>query len=300
MNIRLVPDFKRGNFALVVLGDFLREKIEPSSELSFVTAYFTIYGYAALREELEQIERLRLLFGEPRFIREVDPDKSAGKQFLIDSSGLRIANQLSQRAIARVSKEQPLQLFTRGHARVFVLGFGEAKDESWATPQVRRAFEASSDLWLEVSHDPGSEPDAAAKREQLTHNPDGRSFFDVLEPAVRVRARLVESFDQFFDVASRSDADVAQLIRDNKVHIAVDLKGYTTDSRIGILAQRAAPIQVSYMGFPASTGADFINYVIADRIVLPLLRQVVTPWSSASTRSNSSLCSSVMPQSLKW
>jgi len=88
-----------------------------------------------------------------------------------------------------------------------------------------------------------------------------------------VRARLVESFDQFFDVASRSDADVAQLIRDNKVHIAVDLKGYTTDSRIGILAQRAAPIQVSYMGFPASTGADFINYVIADRIVLPLDQQ---------------------------
>ncbi len=51
--------------------------------------------------QLEQVERLRLLFGEPRFIREVDPDKSAGKQFLIDSSGLRIANQLSQRAIAR-------------------------------------------------------------------------------------------------------------------------------------------------------------------------------------------------------
>jgi len=88
-----------------------------------------------------------------------------------------------------------------------------------------------------------------------------------------VRARLVKSFDRFFDVQSRSDADVAALIRENKVHIAVDLKGYTTDSRIGILAQRAAPIQASYMGFPASTGADFIDYVIADRIVLPLDQQ---------------------------
>jgi SNF2 family DNA or RNA helicase len=95
------PSNIRDNHTRGNVGDFLREKIEPSSELSFVTAYFTIYGYAALREELEQIERLRLLFGEPRFIREVDPDKSAGKQFLIDSSGLRIANQLSQRAIAR-------------------------------------------------------------------------------------------------------------------------------------------------------------------------------------------------------
>jgi protein O-GlcNAc transferase len=74
-------------------------------------------------------------------------------------------------------------------------------------------------------------------------------------------------------VAFRSDGDVAKLIRDNKVHIAVDLKGYTTDSRIGILAQRAAPIQASYMGFPASTGAEFIDYIIADRIVLPFDQQ---------------------------
>jgi uncharacterized protein len=88
----------------------------------------------------------------------------------------------------KVSKDQPLRVFERGQGRVFILGFGEAKDESWATPQVRRAFEASSDLWLEVSHDPGSEPDAAAKREQLTHDPAGRSFFDVLDPEVRGRA----------------------------------------------------------------------------------------------------------------
>jgi uncharacterized protein len=82
----------------------------------------------------------------------------------------------------------PLHVFKRERACIYLLGFGEAKDESWATPQVRRAFQESSDLWLEVSHDPGSEPDAASKREQLTHDPDGRSFFDVLEPQVRVRA----------------------------------------------------------------------------------------------------------------
>ncbi len=91
----------RDNHSRGKVGDFLREKIEPESLLSFVTAYFTIYGYASLREQLWQIERLRLLFGEPRFIREVDPDKSEGKQFIIDSTGLQIANQLSQRAIAR-------------------------------------------------------------------------------------------------------------------------------------------------------------------------------------------------------
>jgi uncharacterized protein len=84
---------------------------------------------------------------------------------------------------------QPLHVFKRERACIYLLGFGEAKDESWATPQVRRAFQESSDLWLEVSHDPGSEPDAASKREELTHDPEGRSFFDVLEPQVRVRAK---------------------------------------------------------------------------------------------------------------
>jgi uncharacterized protein YbaP (TraB family) len=86
------------------------------------------------------------------------------------------------------NSEQPLHVFRRERACIYLLGFGEAKDESWATSQVRHAFQESSDLWLEVSHDPGSEPDAASKRELLTHDPDGRSFFDVLEPQVRVRA----------------------------------------------------------------------------------------------------------------
>lgn len=83
----------------------------------------------------------------------------------------------------------PLRLFTRGQARVHVLGFGEARNESWVTAALRRAFRESADLWLEVSHDPGTEPDAAATREQLGRDPAGRTFFEVLEPAVRARAR---------------------------------------------------------------------------------------------------------------
>jgi uncharacterized protein YbaP (TraB family) len=70
-----------------------------------------------------------------------------------------------------------------------LLGFGEAKDESWATPQVHRAFQESANLWLEVGHDPGEAPEAAAERERLTRDPGGRSFFDVLEPKVRARAK---------------------------------------------------------------------------------------------------------------
>ena len=83
------------------VAQFLQDKIEPGSALSFVTAYFTIYGYWALKECLGKIELLRLLFGEPRFIRGIDPDKDDARRFLIDRCGLVIANQLSQRAIAR-------------------------------------------------------------------------------------------------------------------------------------------------------------------------------------------------------
>ncbi len=87
------------------------------------------------------------------------------------------------------------------------------------------------------------------------------------------RARLIKSFDRFFDVTARTDADAANLVRDLKVNIAVDLKGHTTDARIGILAQRAAPVQASYMGYAGTTGADFIDYIIADEVVLPFDQQ---------------------------
>ncbi len=88
-----------------------------------------------------------------------------------------------------------------------------------------------------------------------------------------MRSRLIKSFDRFFDVAGRTDADVAKLMRELQVHIAVDLKGHTRDSRIGILAHGAAPVQVGYMGFPGTVGGAFIDYIVADEIVLPFDQQ---------------------------
>jgi len=88
-----------------------------------------------------------------------------------------------------------------------------------------------------------------------------------------LRSRLIRSFDRFYDVTTRTDEEAADLVRGLNCHIAVDLKGYTTDSRIGILAQRPAPIQASYLGYPGTSGADFVDYIIADRIVLPLDQQ---------------------------
>jgi len=81
--------------------------------------------------------------------------------------------------------------------------------------------------------------------------------------------RLVAAFDQFIDVRARTDVQVAQLARDLHVDIAVDLKGYTQHQRAGIFAQRAAPVQVNYLGYPGTMGTSFIDYIIADEILIP-------------------------------
>lgn len=84
-----------------------------------------------------------------------------------------------------------------------------------------------------------------------------------------MRQRLLRSFDRFVDVRAKSDREAAGLLRDMEIDIAIDLKGFTTDGRPGILAQRPAPVQVNYLGFPGSMGAEYIDYILADRYVVP-------------------------------
>jgi protein O-GlcNAc transferase len=88
-----------------------------------------------------------------------------------------------------------------------------------------------------------------------------------------MRKRLVGAFDRFIDVRLQSDQAIAEAIRDLEIDIAVDLKGFTTDCRLGILARRLAPIQVNYLGYPGTMGAPYIDYIIADRVVIPVADQ---------------------------
>lgn len=71
----------RDNYHWGTVGDFLKSKIENNSTLSFVSAYFTIYAFDALKKQLVGIESLNLLFGEPRFIKAIDPSKTDKKAF---------------------------------------------------------------------------------------------------------------------------------------------------------------------------------------------------------------------------
>jgi predicted O-linked N-acetylglucosamine transferase (SPINDLY family) len=102
----------------------------------------------------------------------------------------------------------------------------------------------------------------------MSFGPDDRS---------EVRARLVRGFDRFVDVSSASDREAVKLLHELDVDIVVDLKGHTAGARLAILAARPAPLQVSYLGYPGTMGVDFIDYVIADRIVLPLVQQPFYP-----------------------
>jgi protein O-GlcNAc transferase len=84
-----------------------------------------------------------------------------------------------------------------------------------------------------------------------------------------MRTRLQRGVDRFVDARNKSDAETARLMRELEIDIAIDLMGYTTDCRPAIMAHRAAPIQVNYLSYPGIVGTDYIDYIIADRFVIP-------------------------------
>ena len=83
----------------------------------------------------------------------------------------------------------------------------------------------------------------------------------------------MKSFDVFRSAHEISDKDVALLAREDKIDIAIDLNGYTQNSRSRIFAYRAAPIQINYLGFPGTMGTEFIDYIIADKHLIPIESQ---------------------------
>jgi protein O-GlcNAc transferase len=84
-----------------------------------------------------------------------------------------------------------------------------------------------------------------------------------------MRERLKAACDRFLEVRDLSDMEVAALSRELQVDIAVDLNGFTRNNRVGIFAHRAAPLQVSYLGYPGTMGGEFIDYLIADPTLIP-------------------------------
>ena len=93
----------RDNYNQGKVADFLKEVIKPKSKLSFVSAYFTIYAYNQLKAQLDSIDHLRFLFGEPTFIKSMDPSKINKREFKIEDDQLiiPIESRITQKAVAK-------------------------------------------------------------------------------------------------------------------------------------------------------------------------------------------------------
>ena len=84
-----------------------------------------------------------------------------------------------------------------------------------------------------------------------------------------MRMRMEKAFDRFFDIQSFSEFDAARLSREQRLDIAVDLGGHTRDARPRIFAERAAPIQINYLGYPGTWGNNCVDYIVGDKVAIP-------------------------------
>jgi protein O-GlcNAc transferase len=94
--------------------------------------------------------------------------------------------------------------------------------------------------------------------------------FSLVKAADEMSGRLQLAFDHSIEAQGMSDIEIAQLSRSLNIDIAVDLTGFTQDARTGIFSHRAAPIQLNYLGYPGTMGTDYMDYIIADKTLIPL------------------------------
>ena len=88
-----------------------------------------------------------------------------------------------------------------------------------------------------------------------------------------MRQRLVTAFDAFHDVREMNDENIALLARQDRIDIAIHRNGYSQNSRSGIFAYGTAPVQINFLGYPGTLGASFIDYIIADEMIIPKSQQ---------------------------
>ena len=168
----------------------------------------------------------------------------------------------------------------------------QALSESPADLQTcARLFADSLDLPVAIPHAPcASRSDRRIRigyvsgefREQATaylmaglYEHHDRSRFEVIAvdsgggDASPMRKRLEAAFDRFIYIAGLSDDQAAELIRKEQIDILVNLNGYFGTPRMGVFARRPAPLQINYLGFPGTLGSACMDYIFADRVVIP-------------------------------
>ncbi len=89
-----------------------------------------------------------------------------------------------------------------------------------------------------------------------------------------MRRRIEASFDHFIDAQEMNDAEIAQLIKAMEIDILVDLSGYAGEGRLEIFSHRPAPVQVNYLGYPGTSGAPYMDYIIGDHTIIPVENRI--------------------------
>jgi len=124
-----------------------------------------------------------------------------------------------------------------------------------------------------LSSDFGDHPVAYSAVGLLEHHDRSRFETTAISLAPRqpsaIGARLEASVDRFVDAGSQTDRQIADTMRDLEIDIAIDLNGLTEGARFGVLLQRPAPIQISYLGYAGTMGSQHFDYLLADRCVIP-------------------------------
>jgi predicted O-linked N-acetylglucosamine transferase (SPINDLY family) len=183
------------------------------------------------------------------------------------AANMRAASARGVRAVT------PFQNIALGASEADALGVAQAMASSWpAAPPFRNA---PSDKIRVAYVSANFNTHAVAELMAGVFERHDRTRFEATALALgpgdggAMRARLARAFDRFEEAGTRDDAQLAGFLRAAGTDIAIDLMGYTEGCRPGIFAARAAPVQVNYLGFPGTMGAPFMDYILADRIVIP-------------------------------
>ena len=251
------PDFAE---ALYVKGNILRDlgRLEEARNryervLAVAPAHaLALNGLAQVTAALCDWDKMAALM--PRLVNDITSGRSLIQPFVVmgyteDAALLR---RCAENYVHRVAPRQPPLSGGKpyGHDRIR-LAYLSADFHQHPTAQLMaELFEGHDRSRFEVS--------------AFAFGPDDNSA---------MRKRMVAAFDTFQDVRGLSDLEVAKLLRNREIDIAVDLNGHTHEARPGIFSHHPAPVQVNYLVYPGTTGASFMDIVLADRIVLPLDQQ---------------------------
>ena len=242
-----------------------------------------LYAGQMLKQLKRYDDGLRLL----QKARELAPEQSGLIDSLVDIKlssadwqGLDgLISDLQQAVLSEHIQNQPLMLAKVFDDPVLLKQGAQKAGEGWRPTEETKPKFARRDPRRQkiriayVSADFGEHPVSLLLLETLTrHNKDRFELYAFSLGPLHddpMHRRLTACFDRFLNVHESSDTDVADMARQLGIDIAVDLTGYTAKCRPGIFANRAAPVQVSYLGFPGTLGAPYMDYLIADPVVIP-------------------------------